>query len=55
MTREVKLTKAIINLLDRGVDAIIENDTIYVLLNDNQLELSEFEIDFQAKECADKY
>lgn len=55
MTREVKLKKAIINLLDRGVDAIIENDTIYVLLNDNQLELSEFEIDFQAKECTDKY
>ena len=45
-----KLQKALKRLEERGVTAKIENDTIYVIVNDNELELSEFEIDFQAGE-----
>ena len=44
----VLLQKANVSLTNKGVDNKIENETIYVFIDDVQLELSEFEIKFQA-------
>lgn len=54
MSRELILSRAQLNLIERGVEVIRENDTLYVLVNDNQLELSEFEINFQCNEWIEK-
>ena len=45
-----RLEKALAVLVDKGIDAKIENDTIYIIVNDYSLELSEFEIEFQINE-----
>lgn len=42
--------KAIANLEGLDVNAKIENGTVYVIIGDNVLELSEFEIKYQADE-----
>lgn len=54
MNRQEKLLRALLNLNERGLDGVIENDTLYVLVNDSQLELSEFEIDFQVSEWMER-
>ena len=41
--------KALAQLKSNGIDAKIENDTVYVCVGDSQFEISEFEINFQAK------
>ena len=48
-----RLEKALYMLTFKGIDAKIENDTIYVIINDYSLELSEFEIVFQIDEYND--
>lgn len=45
-----KNEKAVSVLSDKGIDARVENDTVYVVVNDYSLELAQFEIDFQADE-----
>ena len=45
-----RLEKAVANLESRDVNASIENDTVYVIIGCNSLQLSDFEIDFQAGE-----
>jgi hypothetical protein len=40
--------KAVTMLEENGITAHIENDTVYVTVEDCQLELAEFEIEFQA-------
>ena len=45
-----RLEKAVANLEARGVNATIENDTVYVNIGWNSLQLADFEIDFQAGE-----
>lgn len=42
--------KALQNLEDIDIQAKEENGTVYVVIGDSQLELSEFEIEYQAKE-----
>ena len=42
--------KAVANLEQKDIVASIQNDTVYVIIGDTHLELSQFEIDFQAKE-----
>lgn len=42
--------KAVANLERKDIVASIQNDTVYVIIGDTYLELSQFEIDFQAKE-----
>jgi hypothetical protein len=42
--------KAVKNLQEKGINARIENGTIYVVIDEVLLELSEFEIKFQADE-----
>lgn len=49
-----RLQKALKRLEERGVAAKIENDTLYVIVNDSELQLSEFEIDFQAGEIEER-
>lgn len=47
----MKLTKnmkCIAQLSDCGVEAIEENGTVYVVIDDVKLELAEFEIEFRA-------
>lgn len=41
--------KAIAQLENCGITAKEENETVYVLIKDTELELSEFEINFRAK------
>lgn len=45
---------AVANLKDRGLDAKIENNTVYVIINDNELELAQYEIAFQSDEWRKK-
>lgn len=45
-----RLEKAVANLETRSVNATIENDTVYVNIGWNFLQLADFEIDFQAGE-----
>jgi hypothetical protein len=45
-----KIEKALANLEEKGVTAKLENNTIYVVIGDSELEISQFEIDFQADE-----
>lgn len=45
-----KLEKALEVLTAKNIDAKIENDTIYVIIDEYELELSQFEIDFQESE-----
>ena len=45
-----RLEKAVANLESKGVDCKTYNDTVYVIVDWNELELSDFEIDFQATE-----
>ena len=40
--------KAVANLKDNGVEAKIENNTVYAFCGDAQLELADFEIRFRA-------
>lgn len=47
MSKE-SLEFAVENLKDRGVDAKIRYNTVYVIINDNELELAEFEIAYQS-------
>jgi len=47
-----RLEKALYNLEGMGIDANINSDTIYVHIQDTELELSEFEINYQAQ-CYD--
>jgi hypothetical protein len=49
MNEEIK-EFAILNLESKGITAKQENSTVYVCIGDNELELSEFEINFQASE-----
>ncbi len=44
-----KNKKAVKNLMNKGLSAHIDNDTVYVDTDDTSLGLSEFEIDFQAQ------
>lgn len=44
------LEKALEVLFEKGIDAKIENDVLYVCINEYDLELSDFEVDFQASE-----
>ena len=46
---ENKLKKAKAELENKGITAVLENDTLYVKIDEVQLELAEFEINFQAK------
>ena len=43
-----KNEKAVAQLDDCGIYSVIENDTVYVIIDKTQLELSQFEIDFRA-------
>ena len=42
--------KAVAQLESMGISAKVENDTVYVFIGDVELELAEFEINYQAKE-----
>lgn len=44
------LKKASLNLESKDIQSKITNDTLYVLIGDTELELSEFEITYQANE-----
>lgn len=46
--------KAVENLKEKGIDAKIENGVVYVVVNDTMLEISDFEIRFQADEFCSK-
>lgn len=48
-----RLQKALHNLEGMGIDAHIESETIYVTIQDTDLELSAFEIDYQAQSYDD--
>jgi hypothetical protein len=54
MNRNVRLMnrneKAIANLETLDIQAKLENYTVYVIIGDNELELSDFEIEYQANE-----
>jgi len=41
--------KAILAITDKGVIAFEENDTVYIEVEETPFEISEFEINFQAK------
>jgi hypothetical protein len=41
--------KAILAITDKGVIAFEENDTVYIEVEETPFEVSEFEINFQAK------
>lgn len=46
-----KFEKAILNLENKGISARLEgDDSIYVYIADTEVEISEFEINFQANE-----
>lgn len=45
---------AVANLKDRDVEAKIENNTVYVIIGGNELELAQYEIAFQSDEWRDK-
>ncbi len=51
---EERLTKAVKNLEDRGVEAKIQYGTVYVCVDDVELELSSGEVDYNAKEYDEK-
>jgi len=42
--------KAVANLEEKDIQSKIENGTVYVIIGFSELELSEFEITFQADE-----
>jgi hypothetical protein len=44
-----KEDKAVAQLESIGISAKVDNDTVYVYINDVPLEIAEFEIDFRAK------
>ncbi len=44
------LNKAHANLDGKGIGSRITNNTLYVVLDDVELELAEFEIEYQPKE-----
>jgi hypothetical protein len=44
------IEKAQDHLEQKGIDTVIENDTLYVCIGDVKLELSDFEINYQADE-----
>jgi hypothetical protein len=50
-----RLEKAKKNLEEKGIDCKIENDTIYVFIEDIELEISEFEINYQMDEFDDDF
>jgi hypothetical protein len=43
------LEKAKAQIEGCGISTVIENETLYVCIEDVQLELAQFEIDFRAK------
>jgi hypothetical protein len=45
-----KIEKALANLEKKGITAKFQNNTIYVVIGDYELEISQFEIDFQANQ-----
>lgn len=47
-----KAQKAVINLSNKGIDARIDSceNSVYISINDTELEISQFELDFQAQE-----
>lgn len=53
MENLTKNQKAISRLESISVNAKEENDTVYVIIEDTELELSQFEIDYQAN-CFDE-
>jgi hypothetical protein len=42
--------KAIENLAEKGISALEDNGTVYIIVNETPFELAQYEIDFQAKE-----
>lgn len=48
------LKNCVANLKEKGISARIENNTVYVEINDYSLELSDFEIKFQAGQFKNK-
>ena len=42
--------KAVANLEEKDIQAKVENDTVYVIIGFTELELSDFEIEYQANE-----
>lgn len=54
MGKLTKNEKAVKNLEEKGIDALIDNDTVYVKIDGVQLELADFEISFQADEYNSK-
>lgn len=49
-----RLEKAQKELEDKGITTNIENGTLYVCIDETQLELSDFEIDYQAQSFDDQ-
>lgn len=45
-----KNEKALENLKNLDIDATIENGTVYIVIGDSSFEISQYEIDYQAKE-----
>ena len=45
-----KNEKALENLKNLDIDAKIENGTVYIVIGDSSFEISQYEIDYQAKE-----
>jgi len=41
--------KAVAQLESMNIQAKVENDTVYICIDNNELELAEFEIKYQAK------
>ena len=42
--------KAVANLLEKGIDAFEDNDTVYVYVGDVPLEIAIYEQEYQARE-----
>ena len=45
-----KNQKAVANLEEKDIDAKIENNTVYVVIGGTELELSDYEINYQSNE-----
>ena len=48
-----KLEKAQKNLEGKDIPSKIQNDTLYVYVNDTMLQLAQYEIEYQANEYAE--
>jgi len=42
--------RAVLNLQEKGISAKEENDTVYIIIGDVELELAQFEIEYQARD-----